>query len=156
MVLIGSIGSASAVHAQVARAPTGAPAVPSADSQRVAVVIFAEASAGSIAFAKQPRIEVRLDGQLDSMRVLERRNLPTPVVAGRTYRDVYVSVEIMGHMNADCIARTLTGRRDSVAGASAGASGASGASGACASLELRGATTRPAAPSRDTTSHPRN
>src|SRR4051812_13998175 len=82
-----------------------------ADTGRVAVRIFAEASAREIHFAKQPELHVRLAGGLDSIHVLERRNLPSPIAVGRTYRDVYVAVEIFGRVDADCITRQLLGDR---------------------------------------------
>jgi hypothetical protein len=70
---------------------------------------------------------VRLCGALgDSVHVIERRNLPDPVQPGTTYRDVYIAVEILGHLNADCIARRLGVASDT-----------SKTSGACASLGLR-------------------
>jgi hypothetical protein len=88
-----------------------------------AVVILAEAQAAEVTFAKQPQLSVRLCGGLDSVHVLERRNLPTPVVVGRTYRDVYVAVEIFGRVNADCITAALrstpadsAGRRNACVG----------------------------------------
>jgi len=107
----------------------------SADSStsRAAVVIFAAASAREVTFAKSPEIRVRLCGGLDSLHVIERRNLPNPVVAGRTYRDVYVAVEIFGRLNADCIVASLTGApRDST-----------GQRNACASLDISGTRTKP-------------
>jgi hypothetical protein len=107
----------------------------SADSSRspAALILYAAASAREVTFAKQPEVQVRLCGGLDSVRVVERRNLPNPVVAGRTYRDVYVAVEIFGRLNADCIVAALTSApRDST-----------GQRNACASLEIGGARTRP-------------
>jgi hypothetical protein len=116
--------------------PPGAPT--SADSSRApaSVVLFAAASAKEVTFKRQPEIRVRLCGGLDSVHIVERRNLPNPVVTGRTYRDVYVAVEIFGRLNADCIVSALTGaRRDST-----------GQRNACASLEIGGARTRPPEP----------
>jgi len=104
------------------------------------VVIFAEASAKEVSFKAQPQLHVRLSGGLDSVHVLDRTNLPSPVVSGRTYRDVHIAVELFGRVNADCIARTLTqGARDN-----------------CASLEVRGtsgASSRPRSRS-DSTARP--
>lgn len=107
------------------------------DSARpAALILFASASAREVTFAKQPEVRVRLCGGLDSVHVVERRNLPNPVVAGRTYRDVYVAVEIFGRLNADCIVAALTSApRDS-----------SGQRNACASLEIGGTRTRPPKP----------
>jgi hypothetical protein len=104
----------------------------------VSVVIFAEASAKEVTFASQPQLHVRLMGGLDSMHVLERRNLPSPVVTGTTYRDVYVAVQIFGRVNAECITQNLT---------------VSGPKRDCASLELRG--TSGARPPADSSRPPR-
>jgi hypothetical protein len=80
------------------------------------IVLLAEASAREIRFAAQPRIEIRLCGAVtDSVRVLERRNLPERIQPGTVYRDVYIAVEIMGHLHADCLARRIgVAPRDSV------------------------------------------
>ena len=43
----------------------------------------------------------------DTLRVIQRDNLPSPVVAGTTYRNVYVAVELIGRMNAECLADRL-------------------------------------------------
>jgi hypothetical protein len=131
-------------RAMLGAAVASAPAVASAQSapardstvrdstsrQQVAVVIFAEATAGEVSFKTQPQLHVRLSGALDSVHVLDRRNLPSPVVAGTTYRNVYIAVELFGRLNADCIARTLTGR----------------AAADCASLELHGTSSAPRPP----------
>src|SRR6185436_12011122 len=118
-----------------------APAAP-VDTGRVAVRIFAEASAREVKFSAQPELRVRLAGGLDSIHVIERRNLPSPIVMGTTYRDVYVAVEIFGRVNADCIARQLGARprNDTTSVRTVTSSN-------CASLEVRGATTPPAADS---------
>ena len=123
----------------------GAPAIPAQDTMRApsvardtaranasvtdgrgpAIVLYASASAREVRFAAQPRIVVRLcGGVMDSVRVLERRNLPDPVQPGVTYRDVFVAVEILGHLNASCIASKL------------GAAPTRGAD-PCASLQIR-------------------
>lgn len=132
---------AARLAAPASRAPSidSLAAVPSrADSMKApaAVMLFAAASAGEVTFAKQPEIRVRLCGGLDSVHVVERRNLPNPVVTGRTYRNVYVAVEIFGRINADCIVAALTSApRDST-----------GQRNACASLEIGGTRTRPPDP----------
>jgi hypothetical protein len=73
--------------------------------------ILASVTADEVHFAKQPKICVRLrgDARLDSVRVVGRRNLSSPVVSGTTYRNVYVAVEILGHIDASCIASRITG-----------------------------------------------
>jgi hypothetical protein len=114
---------------------TSSARVGDADSSKspAAVILFAAASAREVTFAKVPEIRVRLCGGFDSAHVVDRRNLPTPVVTGRTYRDVYVAVEIFGRLNADCIVAALTSApRDST-----------GQRNACASLEIGGTRTKP-------------
>ena len=88
------------------------------------VRLLASVHADEVRFAAQPRICVRLrgDAQLDSVHVVERRNIRSPVAVGTTYRDVYVAVEILGHLNAQCISARITGQP---------------ATGACASLQVR-------------------
>lgn len=74
------------------------------------IVLFASFAARTVHFRSQPRVRVRLcwgSGGGDTLRVVERRNLPSPVVAGITYRDVYVAVELLGHLNATCLLREL-------------------------------------------------
>lgn len=97
------------------------------------VRLVASVQADEVRFARQPKICVRLrgDAQLDSVHVVARRNIQSPVAAGTTYRDVYVAVEILGHLNAQCIAARITGQQ---------------ASGACASLELRDSASSGRAP----------
>ncbi|HXT15747.1 MAG TPA: hypothetical protein VN706_08960 [Gemmatimonadaceae bacterium] len=144
--------SAGRTAPSIARNPTTSPPSSTArDSNKagpVDVVIFAAATAREVTFASQPDLRVRLCGGLDSIHVLERRNLPSPVVAGTTYRDVYVAVQIFGRLNADCITRTLTGRapRDTANAKSSQLD--------CASLELHG-TASPTRPPADTGRPPR-
>lgn len=73
------------------------------------VLLFASFSARTVQFRTQPRVRVRFCWGTggDSLRVVERRNLPSPVVVGVTYRDVYVAVELLGHLNAVCLLREL-------------------------------------------------
>ena len=71
------------------------------------IVLIASASAAEVTFAKEPKLSVSLCGGLDSVKVVERRNLPSTVVAGTTYRDVHVAVEIFGKVNAECLGRML-------------------------------------------------
>lgn len=130
LALAAVAASSSSAGGQAARRDS------SAAGEKVAVVIYAEASAREVRFEKQPTVRVRLDGALDSVHVVERRNLPSPVVAGTTYRNVFVAVEIFGRLNAECIANSLTG----------------GAKLDCAALELRGT----ARPPSDTSRTPRS
>jgi hypothetical protein len=103
------------------------------DTLPVAIRLIASVSADEVRFERSPIVCVKLSGdaQLDSVHVLARRNLATPVVRGTTYRDVYVAVEILGRLNADCIAGRITGTRPSVAGSD------STSAARCASLGVR-------------------
>lgn len=75
------------------------------------IVLRADVSAREVRFTKQPEIRVTLvGGTLDSVRVIERRNLPERVVPGTTYRDVYIAVEVIGKLHAECLSAALTGR----------------------------------------------
>lgn len=93
--VLGTPGDTLAIRAGTAR------------DEPVDIAIIASASAREIRFARTPEIRVRLCGGLDSVRVIERRNLPERIVAGQTYRDVYIAVEILGRVDAACLARRL-------------------------------------------------
>jgi hypothetical protein len=126
-------GAAGAMRADAASGRAAA-----ASGELPDVRLFAAVSAEEVRFARQPKICVRLRGdvRLDSVRVVGRRNLASPVVANTTYRNVYVAVEILGHLEASCIASRITGTD------SAGRD-------RCAELELRnGSNTRPPDPPR--------
>jgi hypothetical protein len=86
---------------------------PRADTAHAALRILASVSAAEVRFVGSPKICVTLSGdaQLDSVRVTARRNITSPVVSGTTYRNVYVAVEIVGRLNAECIAGRITGQR---------------------------------------------
>lgn len=126
LTVIALIGSAHAVRAQASSAPdtgcvtaTGpdqpstspALALRAADTSHAAIRLFAAVSADEVRFTRTPRICVRLSGdaRLDSVRVVARRNLASPVVSGTTYKNVYVAVEILGRLNAECIAARIVG-----------------------------------------------
>ena len=112
---------------------------PAADTReytgdRASIVLRAEASAREVRFARQPQIRVRLcGGVLDSVHVVERRNLPDPVQPGVTYRDVFIAVEILGHLRAQCLVDRITGTDTT-------------GSRDCASLQLRDSTGRQRSP----------
>lgn len=63
--------------------------------------------ADEVRFAKQPNVRVRLCWGGDTLRVVSRQNLPSPVVAGTTYRNVYVAVELIGRLNAQCLSNAI-------------------------------------------------
>jgi hypothetical protein len=98
-------------------ARTGRPASAEVGARGAAIVLVASASAREVRFGAQPKIVVRLCGALaDSVHVVERRNLPERIQPGTTYRDVFIAVEILGHLNADCLARRIgVAPRDSTA-----------------------------------------
>lgn len=84
-------------------------AVP-ADAGAADIVLFAAVEARSVRFNSQPRVRVRLcwgNGAGDTLRVIERSNLPKPVAAGVTYRDVYVATELLANLKAVCLLREL-------------------------------------------------
>jgi hypothetical protein len=108
------------------------------------IILRAAAHARSIRFGAQPEIRVRLCHGLDSVRVTERRNLPTPIVAGRVYQDVYIAMELLAHVDGACLADRILPRTAAVAAPPAAAGdttrlpGATGAASVrCASLSLR-------------------
>ena len=91
--------SASCPSLARARADTGG----GSSGRQPTVILCAGVGAREIQFAKQPDISVKLTGSLgDSVHVLERRNLPKPVAAGATYRDVFIAVEIVAHLADSC------------------------------------------------------
>jgi hypothetical protein len=125
---------AACVSATGPDAGTGVPdtaARASRDSVHPALRLFAAVQADEVRFDKQPKICVTMrgDARLDSVRVVGRRNLTSPVVRGTTYRDVYVAVEILGHLDAECISARITG-----------AAAAGPATGSCASVGVRDST----------------
>jgi len=76
-----------------------------ADSAMAAVVIRASVSADEVTFRDRPSASARVGGCTGpAVRVLERRNLPERVEPGVTYRDVHIAVEIVGRVEAACLA----------------------------------------------------
>jgi hypothetical protein len=71
------------------------------------IILRVGVHADEVRFAKQPNVRVRLCWGGDTLRVVQRQNLPSPVVAGTTYRNVYVEVELLGRLNAECLANVL-------------------------------------------------
>lgn len=85
------VASGDSAAAQPARAPD--------------VAISASVTARELTFQSSPRARVRLAGCAlpDTVRVTERRNLPTPVQPGVVYRDVHVAVEVHAWVDAECL-----------------------------------------------------
>jgi len=88
------------VAASIGGARTGAPDI----------LFIALVHADEVRFATQPRVRVRLCWAGDTLTVVRRDNLPTPVVAGTTYRNVFVAVELLGRLNAECLLDRLATR----------------------------------------------
>ena len=71
------------------------------------VYLFVGVHADEVRFAKQPNVRVRLCWGGDTLRVVQRQNIPSPVVAGTTYRNVYVAVELIGRLNGQCLSNAI-------------------------------------------------
>jgi hypothetical protein len=110
LLLTGLVGASEAAAQEGSLCPPAGATVDSA-GRRPDIVIRASASAEEVRFSGEPKIDVRLTGcsVLDSVRVLERRNLPRPVQPNVTYRDVHIAVEILGHLDVQCLLPTLAG-----------------------------------------------
>ena len=81
-----------------------------ADTAGAAVVVRASVAIDEVTFRTRPRAGARVNGCAGpAVRVLERRNLPERVEAGATYRDVFIAVEIVGRLEAACIAALAGG-----------------------------------------------
>jgi hypothetical protein len=89
------------------RSDTASFAVGGARNGAADVVLLVGVHADEVRFATQPNVRVRLCWGGDTVRVVQRDNLPSPVVAGTTYRNVYVAVELVGRVNAECLANIL-------------------------------------------------
>jgi hypothetical protein len=73
------------------------------------VVLLVAFSADEIRFNSAPSAAIRLCWGGDSLHVLERRNLPSPVMAGTTYRNVYIAAELRAYLNPECLSRAFGG-----------------------------------------------
>jgi hypothetical protein len=105
LVLVSLAPSAAHGQAQPACADSGR-----ADTAGAAVVIRASVAIDEVTFRTRPQAGARVNGCAGpAVRVLERRNLPERVEAGATYRDVFIAVEIVGRLEAACIAALAGG-----------------------------------------------
>jgi hypothetical protein len=89
------------------RSDTAAFGVGGARTGDADVLLLVGVRADQVRFASQPRVRVRLCWGGDTLRVIQRDNLPSPVVPGTTYRNVYVAVELLGRINAECLAERI-------------------------------------------------
>ncbi|HEX5725954.1 MAG TPA: hypothetical protein VFX98_10850 [Longimicrobiaceae bacterium] len=92
-------------------APADSAAVVDTTGRRPDVRILGSVSARELRFESEPRARLRLTGCVagDSVRVLERRNLPERVQPGVVYRDVFIRVEIAAFLNPECVRELLAG-----------------------------------------------
>jgi hypothetical protein len=86
------------------RADSGSFGVGGARTGAADIILWVGVHADQVRFAKQPNVRVRLCWGGDTLRVVQRDNLPSPVIAGTTYRNVFVAVELIGRLNAECLA----------------------------------------------------
>ena len=100
------------------------------------VLLLVGVHADEVRFASQPRVRVRLCWGGDTVRVIQRDNLPSPVVPGTTYRNVYIAVELLGRINAECLAERIGvgGAAQNARPAAPGVAGAPTSVGNCAFL----------------------
>jgi len=71
------------------------------------VLLLVGVHADEVRFGSQPRVRVRVCWGGDTVRVVQRDNLPSPIVPGTTYRNVYIAVELLGRINAECLAERI-------------------------------------------------
>jgi hypothetical protein len=90
------------------------------------VLLLVGIHADSVRFASQPHVRVRLCWGGDTVRVVQRDNLPSPIVPGTTYKNVYIAVELLGRVNAECLAETLGVRNSSAQNAQTSNAAAAG------------------------------
>lgn len=105
LILAGGFAGAAEARAQEAGHCAALQAAVERAASAPDLVIRASASATEVRFRGVPEIEVRLTGcsAPDSVRIVERRNVPHPVEPGVTYRDVFVEVQILGHLDLHCL-----------------------------------------------------
>lgn len=102
------------------------------------IFLHASAQANEVRFASQPQVRVRLCWAGDTLTVVARENIPSPVVAGTTYRNVYLAVELLGRLNAVCLSDRIARRTGAAANARPDSAGIS----SCAFLGVGGTTGR--------------
>jgi hypothetical protein len=136
--LTDSARTVSNIAASTNRSDTASFAVGGARNGAADIVLLVGVHADEVRFAKQPNVRVRLCWGGDTVRVVQRDNLPSPVVAGTTYRNVYVAVELVGRVNAECLSNILGVGNGSRANPPAGANGAASTSATVATNQSAG------------------
>jgi hypothetical protein len=104
---IGATDSTSRDTSARARTDTAGFGVGGARTGAADVLLLVGVHADEVRFGSQPRVRVRLCWGGDTVRVVQRDNLPSPVVPGTTYRNVYIAVELLGRINAECLAERI-------------------------------------------------
>lgn len=126
------------IPAATNRSDTASFAVGGARNGAADILLLVGVHADEVRFAKQPNVRVRLCWGGDTVRVVQRDNLPSPVVAGTTYRNVYVAVELVGRLNAECLSNMLGVGTSSRTNASAAANTAAPTSANLATSQAAG------------------
>lgn len=114
-------------------------AIASSPASHPDILLLVGVSADEVTFHSQPNASVRLCWGSDSLHIVERRNLPSPVVAGTTYRNVFIAAELRAFFDAECIAKSIGVSGDSTAAANAAG---------CAAIGLTTARSQPTTASR--------
>jgi hypothetical protein len=125
-----NVSDSAGVRGNTATASSGTPQSGAPD-----ILLEAAVQANEVRFAAQPQVRVRLCWGGDTLRVVQRTNIPSPVVAGTTYRNVFVAVELLGNLNAACLTERIAAGRESASVAATD----SASPGSCAFLGLTGA-----------------
>ena len=86
------------------RADSASFGVGGARSGQADVILLVGIHADELRFTSQPHVRARLCWGGDTVRVVQRDNLPSPIVPGTSYRNVYIAVELIGRVNAECLA----------------------------------------------------
>jgi hypothetical protein len=135
--------TARAADTTRSRADSASFAIGGARNGPADVMLLVGVHADQVTFASQPHVRVRLCFGGDTLRVVQRDNLPSPVVAGTTYRNVYVAVELIGRVNAECLAQRLgirSSTQPSQQNPTAAAAGVPTSASACAFLGANAGT----------------
>ena len=129
MVACAVVVRASQAHGQSTRLRPECPVLTTmpidsaaASRMRPDVTILASATAQSVTFNGQPVVNVQFRGcgMRDTVRILERTNLPKPVVSGTTYTNVKIDVELYAYLDVNCILSQLGAQPGSQQGSQPG------------------------------------
>jgi hypothetical protein len=102
-----AISPAGSARSSAGGSDTASFAVGGARNGPADIILLVGVHADEVRFATQPHVRVRLCWGGDTLRVVQRENIPSPVVAGTTYRNVYIAVELIGRLNGECLAQMI-------------------------------------------------